>query len=200
MSLSSSLYTGTSGLSNMSSALQVTSNNIANTNTVGFKKGEATFADTLYQTVGTMSGASQVGLGMSINTVSQNFTEGAFETTGNSTDLAIGGDGFFVVSQPGSEEVRYTRAGNFSFDESGALTTPDGYIVQGWYVDPETGDATGAVTDLVLTEFTSAPEKTDEITVVTNLSADGESNSEVLSNVYAYEDGETSSVYSDTYE
>ncbi|MCG8616844.1 MAG: flagellar hook-basal body complex protein, partial [Desulfobacterales bacterium] len=110
MSLSSSLYSGTSGLSNMSNALQVTSNNISNTSTVGFKKGETTFTDTLYQTIGTQSGAAQVGLGVGVGNVSQNFSDGSLETTGNSTDLAIGGDGFFVVSQAGSDETYYTRA------------------------------------------------------------------------------------------
>lgn len=200
MSLSSSLYTGTSGLTNSGNALQVTSNNISNVNTVGFKKGETTFADTLYQTVGTQGGASQVGLGMAIGSVSQNFADGSLETTSNATDLAIGGDGFFVVSQAGSDETYYTRAGNFSFDEDGSLVTSGGYIVQGWYLDSDTGDTEGAVTDLMLTAFTSAPEETEEITVITNLDADAVSNSLVLSNVFEYDADEDSTVSSDAYE
>ena len=95
MSLTSSLYAGTSGLSNTGNALQVTSNNISNINTLGFKKGTATFADTLYQTMGTNAGTSQIGLGMSVDNVAQVFTDGSLETTSNATDLAIGGDGFF---------------------------------------------------------------------------------------------------------
>ena len=199
MSLSSSLYTGTSGLGNMSQALQVTSNNIANINTVAFKKGSTTFADTLYQTIGTQAGAAQVGLGMSVADVSEVFTDGSLETTSNSTDLAIGGDGFFVVSQSGTDETYYTRAGNFSFDETGALVNYSGYILQGWDVDSD-GDAVGAVTDLVLTAFTSSPEETEEMTIIANLDSDADSNSAVLSNVYEYEDGETTTVSSDTYE
>lgn len=198
MSLSSSLYSGTSGLKNTSNALQVTSNNISNTSTVGFKKGQSTFADAFYQTVGTQSGAAQVGLGTAIDNVSQNFSEGSLEGTGNATDLAIGGDGFFVVSQPGTDEVLYTRAGNFSFDESGALITPGGYIVQGWAVD-ESGDQVGNITDLVLKEFTSPPDKTTEAIVITNLDAESKVNNTVLSNGYGYEEGEDTTVRSDFY-
>ena len=141
-------------------------------NTLGFKKGSATFADTLYQTMGTNAGTSQVGLGMNVDNVAQVFTDGSLETTSNATDLAIGGDGFFVVSEFDSEETFYTRAGNFSFDQDGALVTSEGYILQGWYVESDTGDELGAVTDLILTEFTSPPDDTEEITVITNLDAD----------------------------
>jgi len=201
MSLTSSLYTGTSGLGNTSEALQVTSNNIANINTVAYKKGSTTFADTLYQTIGTQSGAAQVGLGMSVNSVTSDFSTGSVETTTNSTDLAIDGDGFFIVSQAGSDEVYYTRAGNFSFDESGALVNASGYILQGWEVD-EDGDAVGAITDLILSAFTSSPDETEEITVVTNLDSDSDSNTEVLSNVYEYDedDEDSDAVSSDDYE
>ncbi len=200
MSLSSSLYAGTSGLNNMSSALQVTSNNIANIGTVGFKKGTSTFADTLYKTIGTQAGASQVGLGTGVNNITQCFTDGSLETTSNSTDLAIGGNGFFVVSQPGSDETYYTRAGNFSFDETGALVTSQGYILQGWNIDPESGDETGAITDLILTDFTSPPEETEEVILITNLDSRTESNIDVLSNVFDYEDGDSTTVDSDAYE
>lgn len=199
MSLSSSLYTGTSGLSNTSKALQVTSNNIANTNTLAFKKGSTTFADTLYQAIGTQAGASQVGLGMSVANVAQVFTDGSLETTSNSTDLAIGGDGFFVVSQAGSDETHYTRAGNFSFDETGALVNSEGYILQGWDMDSD-GDAVGAITDLVLTAFSSSPEKTEELTMIVNLDSDSDGTPSVLSNVYGYEEGDETTVASDTYE
>jgi len=200
MSLSSSLYTGASGLGNTSQALQVTSNNIANINTVAFKKGVTTFADTLYQAIGTQAGAAQVGLGMSVGSVSQNFSDGSLETTGNATDLAIGGDGFFVVSQAGSDETYYTRAGNFSFDESGALVNSEGYVLQGWNVDSETGDEVGAITDLVLTAFTSPPEESEMMTIIANLDSNSDSNSSVLSNVYEYEDEDSTTVSSDTYE
>ncbi|HBT88693.1 flagellar hook-basal body complex protein [Desulfobacter sp.] len=200
MSLTSSLYAGTSGLGNTGNALQVTSNNIANINTLGFKKGTATFADTLYQTMGTNAGTSQVGLGMNVDNVAQVFTDGSLETTSNATDLAIGGDGFFVVSEFGSEESYYTRAGNFSFDQDGALVTSGGYVLQGWYVEGDTGDEYGAITDLILTEFTSPPDDTEEITVITNLDADAVPLSMVLSNIFKYDEEDGTTMDSDGYE
>nr|WP_320193720.1 flagellar hook-basal body complex protein [uncultured Desulfobacter sp.] len=200
MSLTSSLYSGTSGLKNTGSALQVTSNNISNINTIGFKKGTATFADTLYQAIGTNSGSSQVGLGMNIDTVAQVFTDGSLETTANSTDLAIGGDGFFMVSEEGSDETFYTRAGNFSFDESGALATPSGYILQGWYVDANTGEEYGAIKDLVLSDYTCPPDNTEEMSLIFNLDSDAESLANVLSNVFKYDAEEGTTVDSDSYE
>lgn len=200
MSLTSSLYAGTSGLGNTGNALQVTSNNISNINTLGFKKGTSTFADTLYQTIGTNAGASQVGLGMNVDNVAQVFTDGSLETTSNATDLAIGGDGFFIVSEAGSEQTYYTRAGNFSFNESGALVSSQGYILQGWYVEGDTGDEYGAITDLILTEFTSPPDDTEEMIVITNLDSDAESNPSVLSSEFAYDEEDGTVLDSEHYE
>jgi len=140
MSLSSSLFTGTSGLKNMGNALQVVGNNISNLNTIGFKKGRTTFADTLYESVATQAGSAQMGRGMAVGDVSQNFDQGSFESTGNTTDLSIGGDGFFIMRQSNSENTVYTRAGNFFFDKGGQLVNPEGYVVQGWNLDDETGE------------------------------------------------------------
>ncbi len=182
MSLSSSLFTGTSGLTNMGNAMQVVGNNISNVNTVGFKKGRSTFADTLSQSVATQSGTAQVGRGMSIGAVDQSFDTGSFESTGNSTDLSIGGDGFFVLRQSDSENNFYTRAGNFHFDKSGQLVNPEGYLVQGWGLDEETGEDIGSIGDIVLDAFTSSPEKSTSLTIITNLDSDAESQSVVLSN------------------
>ncbi|CCK81735.1 flagellar hook-basal body complex protein [Desulfobacula toluolica] len=182
MSLSSSLFTGTSGLKNMGNSLQVVGNNISNLNTIGFKKGRSTFADTLYESVATQGGTGQMGRGMSLGSVSQSFSQGSFESTGNATDLSIGGDGFFVVSQPDSDISYYTRAGDFNFDKAGQLVNSQGYVVQGWELDPETGDDVGAIKDILLQTFTSAPQATKEISAITNLDSDSDSNSVVLSN------------------
>ena len=184
MSLSSSLFTGTSGLKNMGNALQVVGNNISNLNTIGFKKGRSTFADTLYESISTQAGTDQIGRGMAIGTVSQNFAQGSFESTGNATDLSIGGNGFFVLRQANTENKFYTRAGNFFFNKTGELVNPEGYIVQGWKLDDETGQDIGSIQDLVLSQFTSPPKKSTEVNVVANLNADKESNSVVLSNVF----------------
>jgi flagellar hook protein FlgE len=182
MSLSSSLFTGTSGLKNMGNALQVIGNNISNLNTIGYKRGRSAFADTLYESVATQAGTDQMGRGMAIGSVTQNFAQGSFESTGNTTDLSIGGDGFFIMRQSNSENTFYTRAGNFFFDKDGKLVNPEGYIVQGWELDEETGDDIGAIKDLVLKAFTSPPKKSSRITAITNLDADANSNSVVLSN------------------
>ncbi|WP_022664714.1 flagellar hook-basal body complex protein [Desulfospira joergensenii] len=182
MSLSSSLFTGTSGLKNMGNALQVVGNNISNLNTIGFKRGRATFADTLYESVATQGGSDQMGRGMAVGDVSQNFSDGSFESTGNATDISIGGSGFFIMRQANSENTFYTRAGNFFFNKEGQLVNPEGYVVQGWNLDEETGEDVGAITDLVLSAFSSPPKKSTRVTAITNLDADSNSNAPVLSN------------------
>ncbi len=175
MSLTSSLFSGISGLNTLGNSMQIIGDNIANVNTIGFKSSGFVFADLLSQSVATQSGSSQVGRGTALNDVASNFGQGSFESTGNATDLGIGGDGFFVLRESSSERLFYTRAGNFSFDEDGFLTTPGGYVVQGWGLD-ENGDDVGAVTDISLSSFTSAPEPTDRISIVSNLDSDSVSN------------------------
>lgn len=184
MSLSSSMYTGTSGLKNMGNAMQVIGDNVANVNTVGFKSKSFTFSDVLSQSVGTQSGSAQVGRGMALGSIVGTFEQGSFESTGNTTDLSIGGDGFFVVRQDGTKNNYYTRAGNFSFDKNGYLVNPEGYIVQGWALNGETGEEEGSITDIVLESFTSPPSQTDQMTMVANLDANAESQSMVLSNTW----------------
>ncbi|PIE70222.1 MAG: flagellin biosynthesis protein FlgE [Deltaproteobacteria bacterium] len=184
MSLTSSLFTGTSGLKNLGNAMQVIGDNISNVNTVGFKGNRYTFADLLSQSVATQSGSAQVGRGMAMGSVDVSFIQGSFESTGNATDLSIGGDGFFVVRQDGTERNYYTRAGNFNFDKDGYLVNPEGYIVQGWLLDEETGDDIGSVSDILLRSFTSPPKATDEMSVITNLDATMNSLAEVLTNTW----------------
>jgi flagellar hook-basal body protein len=198
MSLSSSLFTGTSGLKNMGNALQVTGNNISNLNTIGFKKGRATFADTLYESVATGGGTDQMGRGMAVGDVAQNFSQGSFESTGNTTDLSIGGDGFFVMRQSNTENTFYTRAGNFFFNKEGELVNPEGYIVQGWELDEETADDVGSIDDVILKAFTNPPKKSTQVTAITNLDADALSNSVVLSN--NWDSGEDTYMAANNYE
>ena len=160
--------------------MQVIGDNIANVNTVGFKGSTFTFQDLLSQNMFTRAGTSQVGRGTALSDIVQNFEQGSFESTGNTTDLAIGGEGFFVIREDGSDSLYYTRAGNFRFDEDGYLVNPEGYVVQGWAVDNE-GNITGSTTDIALTSFTSEPEATEDVTVITNLDKDTTSNSAILS-------------------
>lgn len=198
MSLTSSLFTGTSGLTNMGNAMQVIGDNISNVNTVGYKGNRYTFADLLNQSVATQSGSAQVGRGMALGSVDGRFSQGSFESTGNTTDLSIGGNGFFVVRQAATDKEFYTRAGNFNFDKDGKLINPEGYIVQGWKLDEDTGDDLGSVTDVILQSFTSPPKQSSKVTVVTNLDADAESKSVVLAN--AWDSGDTPPMPPNNYE
>jgi flagellar hook protein FlgE len=177
MSLSSSLFSGISGLSTLGNSMTVIGDNIANVNTVGFKGSRVTFQDVLSQTVATVAGTSQVGRGTSLADITSSFSQGSFESTESTTDLAIGGEGFFVVRDPNDVNNQfYTRAGEFRFDKDGNFTNPAGYIVRGWTLDPSTGEDTGSITDIVLQSFTSSPKKTEELTLITNLDVDAASN------------------------
>lgn len=139
MSLINSLFAGVSGIRNHQSMLDVIGNNIANVNSIGYKGSRVTFSDTFNQFVrygtnptGTSGGTNtfQVGLGMKLNSVDRNWNQGTFERTGITTDLAIQGDGLFVLEKNG--ERYYSRAGAFIFDADGQLVNPqNGAIVQG---------------------------------------------------------------------
>ncbi|MCC7010575.1 MAG: flagellar hook protein FlgE [Acidobacteria bacterium] len=141
-----------SGLNVNQQKLTVIGNNLANLNTVAFKSSVVNFADLVSQSVGGNSlNPMQIGLGVAMGSVSPNFTQGGIENTGISTNVAIQGNGFFLVGD--SAHRAYTRAGNFAFDANGVLTTPDGQPVQGYTaVDPVTGQvtATGQPSDIVI--------------------------------------------------
>ena len=177
MALSSALFSGISGLTTLGSAMQIIGDNIANVNTVGFKASSFTFQDLLSQSVATMSGTAQVGRGTALGDISAGFDQGSFESTGSTTDLAIGGAGFFALREAGSTSNFYTRAGNFRFNNSGYLINPEGYVVQGWALDPTTGEDTGSVTDILLSSFTSSPSATTNAELIVNLDSGGDDSS-----------------------
>jgi flagellar hook protein FlgE len=142
-----SLFSGVSGMRSHQGMMDVVGNNIANVNTTGFKGSTATFQDLLSQIVAgagaptaTQGGtnAAQVGLGVRMSSITTNFSQGALQVTGKSSDLAIQGDGFFMANANGAQV--YTRAGAFNFDANGNLVTPDGAFVQGWMADAAAGN------------------------------------------------------------
>ncbi|MFY9311691.1 MAG: flagellar hook-basal body complex protein, partial [Tepidanaerobacteraceae bacterium] len=136
-----SLFSGVTGLRNHQIKMDVIGNNIANVNTVGFKKSRVTFQDTLSQTMrgaaapqGNRGGTNpmQVGLGMTIASIDTIHSSSSAESTGNMTDLAIEGEGYFILQGEGLERY-FTRAGNFGFDTNGNLVnTANGLKVLGW--------------------------------------------------------------------
>ena len=131
-----SLYTAATGMIAQQTSIDVTSNNIANVNTVGYKKQRAEFADLFYQTMeyaGTSTSATtasptgtEIGLGVRPTAVTKMFSQGNFKETGNNLDLAITGNGFFKVQLPDGT-MGYTRNGSFKVDANGQMVTSDGY-------------------------------------------------------------------------
>ncbi len=170
----SSLFSGISGLLAASSAINVVGNNIANVNTTGYKTSSCTFEDALYQSINSSSGTSQVGRGVQLSTVKTDFSEGSLESTSSSTDLAIGGSGFFIVRDDSSSATYYTRAGSFSLNSDGYLVDANGYIVQGKAVDYTTGSASGVLTDILISQAPSQPKATSYIGMNANLQSDSE--------------------------
>lgn len=123
----SALWTGIAGLSSQQTALDNESNNIANVNTVGYKASRVSFADLMYQ--------DSIGKGSSVTNAEKQYTQGSLNITGSSYDMALDGDGFFVVSNKnfsGTSENYYTRAGNFRMGTNGTLQDASGNEVQGW--------------------------------------------------------------------
>ena len=142
-----SLYAGVSGLQNHQTRMDVIGNNISNVNTTGFKRGRVDFQDMISQQI---SGASrpteevggvnpkEVGLGMSVAAIDTIFTQGNLQSTGVSTDIAIQGNGFFVMKN--GDQTYYTRAGVFGVDSNGTLVNPaNGLRVQGWMAEQING-------------------------------------------------------------
>ena len=191
-----SLFSGISGLQAFQEMLDVTGDNIANVDTVGYKSSGVIFEDTLSQLIkgasapqgGTGgSNPAQIGLGVSVAGIDQNFSQGASQSTGRSTDLMIQGDGFFQVAENGQQY--YTRAGSFSFDANGTLVTPDGAEVQGWSAGANgvvnTNGPTGNITLPVNTEL--APVVTANATLGGNLNSADPVGTSVAQSVTMYD-------------
>src|SRR5439155_3761100 len=141
MALTSTLFTGLSGLDVNQTKLNVVGNNIANVNTVAFKSSRALFKPQFYVTdepgspaTGEFGGEnpSQRGLGAVVSSIEKDFSAGAIEPTGRATDFAIDGEGFFVVQ---GKEQKYTRDGSFTLNNANQLVTTGGEFVQGFGVD-----------------------------------------------------------------
>lgn len=178
-----SLWAGVSGLQAHQIAMDIEGNNIANVNTTGFKYSRANFSDLLSQTAkiatapqGELGGKNsmQIGLGTQIASVTKIFKQGSIQTTDKNTDLAIQGDGFFVVSPDGGNTYKYSRNGDFSFDAEGNFVEGNGYIIQGWMRDKTTAqiDATAPIGNITIPPGLTTPANdTGFITLKANLAS-----------------------------
>lgn len=190
-----SMYAAVSGLRGHQEMINVTGNNIANVNTTGFKKSSVMFQDILGQT---LSGATapaaelggtnpaQVGLGVRVSGVAQNLGQGALNRTGRVLDLAIEGDGFFVLNQMGQN--LFTRSGSFFLDADGRMVSSQGGLVQGW------GEVNGVVDTArpvgpirVPMGDQIQPKATSEVTVGGNLPADAATGHQVRTGLNIYD-------------
>lgn len=175
-----SLWVAATGMEAQQLNIEVTSNNLANVNTAGFKRSRGDFQDLLYQTVlspgAASSGATQVPTGIQVGqgvrpiAVQKIFTQGEYQQTGNSLDLAIEGDGFFQITMPDGK-LAYTRAGSFKLDSEGRIVTSDGYALEPQITNPPTSvkitigpsgivsvkNADGTVTDIGQIEVAKFP-------------------------------------------
>jgi len=156
-----SLYSGVSGLKNHQTKMNVIGNNIANVNTIGFKSGRVNFQEALVQTYkgagrpSAVSGGTnpiQLGLGMQVATIDNLFLQGGLETTGQITDLAIQGQGFFILGDNFGNEF-YTRAGAFGFDADSTLVDP----ATGLYVLGKMADSSGNIPSLATVDRITLP-------------------------------------------
>lgn len=167
--MGSALWAGISGLNASSKQMDVIANNIANVNTIGYKAGKIFFADVLSQSIsGGSSGSMQVGRGVAVTEVGTLFGSGSFETTGNATDVAIDGDGFFMVNDSNGATY-YTRAGAFHLDNNGNLVDTNGYKLQGFNFF---GSTTGRISDISLRNVQSAPQVTSTFSAGVNLNSE----------------------------
>jgi len=183
-----SLYAGVSGLRNHQMRMDVIGNNIANINTVGYKGGRIIFSEALNQTLSNATPSMgtgyinpmQVGLGMKTTAIENQFAQGSLENTGVITDMALEGDGFFVLR--GSTGRLFTRAGQFYFNSDGKLVTQSGLAVQGWKVGSEetaAGYGPGNLSDIVIEpNMISEAKETGNVYLSGNLNAGLETTTE----------------------
>ncbi|MDE5833336.1 MAG: flagellar hook-basal body complex protein [Desulfovibrio sp.] len=175
--MNSSLYIGATGMKGLAEGMQVTTNNLANVSTIGFKKQDILFSDVLYQTQASMGdwwnaqddsrvAIGQVGMGLQVEAVRTSYTQGALESTNNMTDLAINGKGFFQVTD--GQNVYYTRAGDFQSDNQGVWRNPQGYALNGYRLGAD--GSRGELEPVQIDKFATLPPKaTTEVALSVNV-------------------------------
>jgi len=182
MGLTTSMYTSLTGLETSGQMLDVVGNNIANVNTLAFKRSTVSFETQISSTLSEASAPngesggtnpSQIGLGVQLASINKDWDNGALQLTGQQTDMAIEGEGFFVVND--GDQQLFSRAGNFSLDQQFNLVTPGGARVQGYGVDEDFEVIDGTLTDISIPiGVRTIAEPTTEVRFQGNLNAGGD--------------------------
>jgi flagellar hook protein FlgE len=195
-----SFSTALSGLQANTVALNTIGNNLANLNTTAFKKQGTTFEDLFYQQIGT-SGSNnplQVGVGTRVSGTATTFLQGSILPTGSSTDVALNGDGFFVVQQGGVQSL--TRAGNFQLSQTGSLTTVDGEQVMGYGTSNGAVNLNGGLVPLAIpVGTTEAAQATQAFSITANLNAGAMAGTQFTTPLTVYDSLGTSHAMTVTY-
>src|SRR6185437_5897701 len=167
-----SFSTALSGLSADSVALNTIGNNLANLNTTAFKKQTTNFEDLFYQQIGEngSNDALQVGVGTKVSSATTSYLQGSINPTSDTKDMALSGDGFFVVQQNGVQSL--TRAGDFQLDSNGNLTTAEGESVMGYNAVNGVISGSSSLAPLTLpTGSTESAKATQNFSLTANLNA-----------------------------
>ena len=178
--MNSALYIGASGMKGLSQGLQVTTNNIANVSTLGYKQQNILFSDLIYASQGNLGSGwesqedsrvalGQTGMGVQVDTVRTLFNQGNFESSTTVSDLAINGKGFFQVSDDASGALYYTRAGDFRADAAGVLRTPSGLALNGYRFNAD-GTRSDSLSSVTIDKFSVMQARaTSNVTLSLNL-------------------------------
>jgi flagellar hook protein FlgE len=158
------MFAAVSGMNANGTALSVIGDNIANMNTVAFKGSNTSFRDVLSQSIGN----AQIGRGVLVEEVRPEFTQGAFESSSNVLDMAVDGDGFFIVKE--NLDTFYTRAGQFSADKTGYIVNSNGKRLQGYEYTPA-GVGTSVIGDINVSSLNSQPSPTTNVDISVNLNS-----------------------------
>ncbi len=195
-----SFFIPLTGLQSDSTALNTIANDLANMNTTAFKSQKVNFSDLFYQQIGSAGSGDpiQVGAGVQVSSIETAFAQGSINTTGNSTDVALNGSGFFVLSNGGGQE--YTRAGNFSLDSNGNLVTQNGLGVMGYPATDGVVNTNAPLTAIsVPVGQVEQPQATSTFNMLANLNAGAESGTSFPAQVTVYDSLGISHVATVTY-
>ena len=184
MSLISTLFTGVSGLSGQSKAMEIIGDNIANVNTVGFKGSSPVFGDIFSTVLHNGAVTSQLGGGSQLSGVLQVWDQGAIEHSPNALDLAIDGNGFFITSTHGTTDQFYTRNGQFRINELGLVQSMTGEILKGF--DYNAGVLSTTMEDIDLAGVQSTPNASTYFNSGTQLNAASTATSTFITPVTLY--------------